>query len=83
MNRQSLGIAIVLSGIALGTFHYELKPKPTEQDLQNMAQGMSSRIKWRGQTAPEFELKTTRGDTFRLSDHVGKEVIVLNFFAVK
>ena len=81
VNRQSLGIAIVLSGIALGTFHYELKPKPSEEDLQNVAQGMSSRIKWRGQIAPEFELKTIRGDTFRLSDNVGKKIIVLNFFA--
>lgn len=81
MKRQSLSIAIVLSGIALGAFHYELKPKPSEQDLQGLTQSMSNRIRWRGQIAPDFELKTTRGDTFRLSDNVGKKVIVLNFFA--
>jgi peroxiredoxin len=76
-----LAIAIVLSGVALGAFHYELKPKPTDQDLKNVAEGMSSRIKWRGQIAPDFELQTTRGETFRLSDNIGKKVIVLNFFA--
>jgi peroxiredoxin len=81
VHRHSLTIAIVLSGIALSAFHYELKPKPSEKDLQNMAQGMSSRIKWRGQIAPEFEVRTTDGDTFRLSDNIGKKIIVLNFFA--
>jgi peroxiredoxin len=81
MKKASITIAIVLSGTALGAFHYELKPKPSEQDLQNVAQGMSSRIKWRGQIAPDIELKTTRGDTFRLSDNIGKKIIVLNFFA--
>jgi peroxiredoxin len=81
VKKTSITIAIVLSGAALGSFHYELKPKPSEQDLQNVAQGMSSRIKWRGQIAPDIELKTTRGDTFRLSDNIGKKIIVLNFFA--
>ena len=81
MNRPSLITAIVLSGIALGAFHYVLKPKPSERDLQNVAQEMSSRIKWRGQIAPDIDLKTTRGDTFRLSDNIGKKIVVLNFFA--
>ena len=71
VTKTSITIAIALSGIALGTFHYELKPKPTEQDLQNVAQGMASRIMWRGQIAPDIEVKTTRGDTFRLSDPIG------------
>jgi peroxiredoxin len=81
VKKNSLVLAIVLSGIALGAFHYKLKPQPTDQDLQNVAEGISSRIKWRGQIAPEFELRTTRGETFRLSDNVGKKIIVLNFFA--
>ncbi|HEV3210244.1 MAG TPA: TlpA disulfide reductase family protein [Chthoniobacterales bacterium] len=81
VTKTSITIAIALSGIALGAFHYELKPKPTQRDLQNVAQGMASRITWRGQIAPDIEVKTTRGDTFQLSDNVGKKIIVLNFFA--
>lgn len=81
VNRHSLTIAIVLTTVALGAFHYKLKPQPTEKDLQNMARGMSGRTKWRGQIAPEFEFRTTHGDTFRLSDNIGKKIIVLNFFA--
>ncbi len=30
---------------------------------------------------PDFTLETTEGDQFTLSDHVGKEVIVLSFWA--
>jgi peroxiredoxin len=81
MGRPSQAVAIVLSGIALGAFHYKLKPKPSEKDLQNVAEGMSSRIKWQGQIAPDIELSVTTGDTFRLSDNIGKKIIVLNFFA--
>jgi thiol-disulfide isomerase/thioredoxin len=81
VNRHSLTIAIVLTAVTLGAFHYKLKPQPSEKDLQNVARGMSSRTKWRGQIAPEFEFGTTRGDTFRLSDNIGKKIIVLNFFA--
>lgn len=36
---------------------------------------------WRGQIAPDFELKTNDGNTFRLSENIGKKIIVLNFFA--
>jgi peroxiredoxin len=42
---------------------------------------MIGSTEWRGQIAPDFELKTTRGETFKLSDNVGKKIIVLNFFA--
>ena len=30
--------------------------------------------------APDFNIELTNGDTFRLSDHLGKEVIVIDFW---
>lgn len=30
---------------------------------------------------PDFALETTEGETFRLSDHLGKDVIVMSFWA--
>src|SRR5438477_5538851 len=42
---------------------------------------MSGGVDWRNHTAPDFEITTTRGERFRLSDNIGKKVIVLNFFA--
>jgi hypothetical protein len=29
-----------------------------------------------GEMAPDFELQTSNGDTFRLSDHIGKVVFI-------
>ncbi len=34
-----------------------------------------------GAKPPDFELSTTKGDTVRLSDHLGKEVILIDFWA--
>jgi len=42
---------------------------------------MSGGAEWRNQIAPDFELKTTSGEDFKLSENVGKKIIVLNFFA--
>jgi peroxiredoxin len=35
----------------------------------------------RPETSPDFTARDVRGDTFRLSDHLGKEVILLDFWA--
>jgi peroxiredoxin len=42
---------------------------------------MANSTEWQGRIAPDFELKTTRGEHFQLSENVGKKIIVLNFFA--
>lgn len=33
----------------------------------------------KGQTAPDFELKDTKGKTFLLSEYRGKKIVVLAF----
>jgi peroxiredoxin len=81
MSKPLLTISIVLAGILLGAFHYKLKPAPTDRELREYAQGLTNNAEWKGQIAPDFEFKTTRGETFKLSDAVGKKIIVLNFFA--
>jgi len=81
MNKTVLNSSIILAGALLGVFHYFAKPRVSEADVREIAQNMTSSTQWRGQIAPDFELKTNRSDTFRLSDNVGKKLIVLNFFA--
>jgi thiol-disulfide isomerase/thioredoxin len=81
MNSRLLLASILLSGTLLGFLNYKLKPRLDEKQLDQMTQGLTASIQWQGQIAPDFDLVTTRGDTFRISDHVGKKMIVLNFFA--
>jgi peroxiredoxin len=81
MTKPLLRVSIALTALLLGYLHYALKPSPSERQLQEYAQGMTSSTEWKGQIAPEFELKTTTGELFHVSDNVGKKTIVLNFFA--
>ena len=81
MNKTALKVLIFLTGAALGVFHYFAKPHTSEADVKQIARNMTSSTDWRGQIAPDFELKTNRSETFRLSDNIGKKLIVLNFFA--
>jgi peroxiredoxin len=71
----------VLTGILLSILNYTLKPAPDEKLLEQYAQSMTNSTEWQGRIAPDFELKTTRGERFQLSENVGKKIIVLNFFA--
>jgi peroxiredoxin len=81
MNKPLLNISIALTGILLGILNYVLKPAPDEKLLQQYAQNITNSTEWQGRIAPDFELKTTRGERFQLSENVGKKIIVLNFFA--
>lgn len=81
MNKTFLLPAIVLTGTVLGVLHHKLKPEPSERQIRAEAQGIGTLVQWQGQTAPDFEVTTTAGEHFRLSDNIGKKIIVLNFFA--
>jgi thiol-disulfide isomerase/thioredoxin len=81
MSKPVLNALIVLTGILLGILHYRLKPAPDDKQISQYAQSMSNSTEWRGRIAPDFELKTTQGERFQVSENVGKKVIVLNFFA--
>jgi peroxiredoxin len=81
VSRPLLNVLIVVSGILLGVLHYKLKPGPTSTEVRDQARTMIGYTEWRGQIAPDFELKTDDGATFHLSETVGQKIIVLNFFA--
>jgi cytochrome c biogenesis protein CcmG/thiol:disulfide interchange protein DsbE len=81
VNNLGLKISILLTGVLLTAVHYKLKPSPTDKEIREQSVGMSGGVDWRNRTAPDFEITTTRGERFRLSDSVGKKVVVLNFFA--
>lgn len=81
MNKSVLNVAILLTGVILATLNYKLKPAPTDKEIRDTSVSMSGGVDWRNRTAPDFEITTTKGEHFRLSDNVGRKTIVLNFFA--
>jgi len=81
VSRPLLNVLIVVSGVLLGVLQYKLKPGPTNTEIRDQARTMIAYTEWRGQIAPDFELKTDDGATFRLSENVGRKIVVLNFFA--
>jgi len=68
-------------GVVLGVLHLKLKPPLDEKAIGTYAQSMTNSIEWQGQIAPDFEFKTMKGERFQLSDNIGKNIIVVNFFA--
>jgi len=81
VHKSALNVAILLTGVLLTALFYDNEPAPTEKEIREQSWGMSGGVDWRNHTAPDFEITTTRGERFRLSDNVGKKIIVLNFFA--
>jgi thiol-disulfide isomerase/thioredoxin len=81
MRTPFLLVLIGLTAALVANLHFWLKPRPSAEELQAISRGMSTRNEWQGKLAPDFELVTSRGAHFKLSENLGKKVIVLNFFA--
>jgi peroxiredoxin len=81
VTKPLLSACILVAGFLLGAFHYKLKHAPTDRELREYSRSYTGGAEWKDQIAPDFEFKTTAGETFKLSDNVGKKIIVLNFFA--
>jgi thiol-disulfide isomerase/thioredoxin len=72
----ALGLALPMQGL-----HVALKRQIKPEEIAKMASLATAPTQWQGKVAPDFELPELGGGAFRLSDHVGQEVVVLNFFA--
>jgi peroxiredoxin len=68
-----LGVCLVVAQIAI-------KPNPVEGVPRTNADVARRNREWHSRLAPVFELTLRDGSTFRLADHAGRQVIILNFF---
>jgi peroxiredoxin len=80
MRQPLLPVAILVSATLLGFLNYKLKPRPDENDIRDYAQNYRESVAWQNQIAPDFQLTSTTGQTIDLSQMIGRQVIVLNFF---
>jgi len=81
MTDRWLKIALAIAGLALLVVQIYITPSPDPRDIKHVALQSVHRQVWTGRMAPELEVPMLDGSTFRLADHVGQRVIVLNFFA--
>lgn len=71
---------VVLAG-AVGVFHGFVKPGLDERQVDQIKDFIARGAAWQGRYPPDFRLDLLAGDEFQLSEHIGKEIVVLNFFA--
>ena len=79
-DRGLLGAAVSLA-VVLAAAQAFMKPGFDPVDARRVARTFDGGSEWRGRPAGDFELTLRDGTPFRLSDHIGREVVVLNFFA--
>ena len=81
MSQRALGLLAAILSLILVGLHVAFKAQPSPQDVAGMSEQLKSREDWVGKIAPDFDVPILDGQRFRLADHVGREVVVLNFFA--
>src|SRR5687767_14636041 len=81
MTDRILTAFVIALGVAAMAFQAWAKPRPSTEEVNSAAQMFFDAKLWENRIAPDFELTLLDGSTFRVADHAGKDVIVLNFFA--
>jgi thiol-disulfide isomerase/thioredoxin len=81
MRQNVLALTVTLVGLPLVGLHVAYKQQPTATEIARLSEHFKTRLDWVGKVAPDFELELLSGEKFKLSDHVGKDLIVVNFFA--
>jgi peroxiredoxin len=67
--------------VALLAIQVAIKPGFDPAAIRAAAESYGGPSKWIERRAQDFDLPLRDGSTFRLADHVGRDIIVLNFFA--
>jgi peroxiredoxin len=81
MKTRVLVLAIVLFAVLFVGQHFAIKEQPDLVEIDQFVRENAANRAWPGKTAPDFELDTVNGEKFRLSEVVGRKVILVNFFA--
>ncbi len=80
MNQKLIVIVLVVNAVLLGFSHGWLKELPDRDEINTWADHYGAGEELRGELAPNFSLSLLNDQKFDLAEHVGKKVIVLNFF---
>lgn len=78
--RVSILLTMAIALLVLA-FHLRLKKEPDYQTINRIAEESARPREWIGKYPPDLDLQTIDGKRFKLSEHVGREIVILNFFA--
>jgi thiol-disulfide isomerase/thioredoxin len=81
MTRRVQNLILIALALLFLSFHLRLKQQADPHVINEAAREASTPKEWKGKVAPDFEVTRADGSKFALADHVGKEVVILNFFA--
>src|SRR5438105_4272797 len=81
MVRRNEILITIAVGLLVLAFHLRLKKDPDYQAITHLAEQSARPKEWLGKVPPELDLQTIDGQRFKLSEHVGHEIVILNFFA--
>lgn len=80
MSDKRLAIPILILGAILLAFQLTFKPRIDADNVRRLKDHFNRRGSFVGQYAPDFSAELLDGSTFRLSDVLGTNVVVINFF---
>lgn len=80
MSTRGIAIVSLLLAVAVILFHQTAKKTPAGEEA-SLTTSMNQPLAWKGRHAPDIRAELLSKETFSLSDHVGKKVVILNFFA--
>lgn len=81
MKPRSQVLLTVAVALIVFAFHLRWKRDPDYQAINELAEQSGRPREWIGKVPPQIDLPTIDGKRFKLSEHVGREVVILNFFA--
>lgn len=79
-NRTIIFVSFILA-IIIFIFHLYAKKELSGEETGMLFDAFKKPAEWQGRIAPDFEVGFLNGETFKLSENIGKKVIILNFFA--
>jgi len=78
--QQALVFGALTLGIAVVLLQALFRPSPDERMVEDITSYREESTRWQGKFPPDFSLRLRNGESFRLAEHIGREVIILNFF---
>jgi len=81
MKQRTTALLIVMFAALVTGMHFDMKRTLDSDFIDEISSNITRNVSWTGKTAPDFELTLTDDTVFRLSDHIGKKVVIINFFA--